>query len=187
MKHDYRILENMPYEHIQKFWERDGKILNTDLFDHTDYMVEKTWQCITLNKEHELHKIIKDMFEPLGLEVGLLLYMICDARLGMDKIHEDKDWRGSAINIPIQIEEEQQFFLMGSEECTPAPRSPSGAPKFLYEPEKCAFYNARRPYMFNSRKPHGFANYADTERVVLSISFQNLFDDALKLIPKEWF
>ena len=187
-EYNYKILQNMPFDDIKSHWESDKDNLDDPhMFWEHPGIVVKTWRLIYLLEPHPLTNIIKNMFAQYGLSVYEMTYMISEARLGMDKIHIDPEHRLSAINIPIQIEEEHQFFLQCTDECIETVRTASGAPKFLYEPEKCAFYNSKRPFVFDPLKPHGFANYADTERVVLSITLETPYSEVIDILPKEWF
>ena len=188
-KHDFKILWNMPYHNLISQWEKDkNELSNQDLYFWRDELRTRTWKSVGLKPYHPVHKMVENVFLPLGLTLGPTQYMITVAGLNMDMLHLDPPVRQAAINIPIEIEETMQFFLTGNaEDLTEAPRTESGAVKFKYEPEKCSFFNSRAPWIFNPRKPHAFANYAKTDRVVMSISILEDYDTALGLIPKEWF
>lgn len=188
-KHDYKILWNMPYHDLISQWGKDKNDLrNKDLYYWRDELETRPWKSVGMKPDHPVHKIVEEKFSAYGLTLGPTQYMITVVGVGMDSLHLDPPIRGAAINIPIEIEKDWQFFLTGSaEDLTEAPRTASNAVKFYYEPEKCSFFNCRAPWIFNSQAPHSFANYAKTDRVVMSISFLEDYDTVLKLIPKEWF
>lgn len=190
-KHDYRILWNMPYHNLILPWEKDkNELRNKDLYYWREVLETRPWKSVGMKPTHPVHKMVENIFLPLGLTLGPTQYMITVAGVNMDMLHTDPPIRGAAINIPIEIEETMQFFLAGNaEDLTEAPgtKSENALTKFKYEPEKCSFFNSRAPWIFNTQKPHAFANYAKTDRVVMSISILEDYDTALGLIPKEWF
>lgn len=186
---DYAILNNMPYQDLIQFWEKDrNNLKDLNLFLWYDELNERPWKSLNIKESHPIHDIIQRLFLDIGVTTTFIQYMITVANHGMEeKLHIDMPLRKTAINIPIQIQERSQFFLMGNSKDLVPYNNTQGTPKFYYQPEKCSFYNSRKPWVFNTQEPHSFANYAPEDRVLLSISIEEDYDTVLKALPKEWF
>lgn len=185
----FQILKNMPFEKYKAFWDKDrANFSDTNLFEHDNYHGASEWNLVYLKSIHPLYKMIDKDFAMHDINVTQVMYMASAARLGMDTIHTDGETnRLSAINIPIQVDLQSQFFMACNDNCIETERSSSNLPKFLYEPEKCVFYNTRTPFVFNPTKPHCFANFADSKRVVVSVTIEDTYVECIKKLPKEWF
>ena len=165
---------------IVNCWEIDKTSLN-DESRFKFFRPDQYQDYIIIKPGHPLYDIIN-----LPVDYVSLTYLRSLPRAGLGPVHIDSN-RGCALNIPIQVDFDNSFCFVANEECTERdpyefePVSP-GSKRYLYEPEKYQYYNVRKPCLLNTKKPHGFANFADTERVLLSISFTESFNSIMSNI-----
>jgi len=120
-----------------------------------------------LNSNHPLYDLIK-----FPIPYHEILYLRNPPKVGLGTPHVDGK-RGCAFNIPIQVDFNSSLIYTAREECTRLPKSKR---LYHYEPEKYDFYNLRQPALINTQNPHGGANFADTYRILLSVSFLESYD-----------
>lgn len=191
MKNSITILPKFPKEIIstvKDFWTEDQHHVKTDsdkfFFDHVD----ETQDSIIINPVHKLYDIFDDV---LPINYKSMLYLRSFPYVGVTPVHSDWN-RKASLMIAIEVDfNDSHFFIGGEEECTKRPHEDwedvyEGSQRFKYEPEKYHFYNYLNPCVFNAKKAHGFANYAMTQRVVLSVSFDEEYDYVSEALHKEW-
>lgn len=182
MMRNFEILDNFSEDIIQAVkhhWDQDKHSLDDEsrfVFvrpdEYQDYIIIK--------RGHSLYDTIN------AFECASIVYLRSMPRAGMGPIHIDSN-RGCALNIPIRLDTKNSFCFVANEECTerlPFPNEPIsvGSKRYEYEPEKYSYFNVRKPCLLNTKMPHGFANYSDHERVLLSVSFSQPYDEVLKML-----
>lgn len=110
--------------------------------------------------------------------------------------------RWSAMNIPIEMDHENSYFLTGKTHLLKTYKikehlnyqkghtvdNLKGPTGFFYEEEgKFDYYNLEKPVLFSTKTPHGFANNSDKPRVLLSVTFQYTYEQMLNILPLDWF
>lgn len=191
-EYQYKILENMPYQEYLDFYKDNlNDLRNTDNYLWYEGLEEKKWQSLNILPNNPLYKKIENFYKPLGFDITHIQYFKTVARYGFVPIHIDHGVNGvvrrAAINIPIQAEGIDQYFIMGTEELQPNPEAGGKSLKYHYIPEVCSFYNSRKPWVLNTQIPHGFANWSDKDRIILSVGFMQDYDFVVERLPKEWF
>jgi len=155
-------------------WEVDR--LNLEDKTKFIYYPENDFQdYAVLNPNHILYDLIK-----FSVPYSALVYLRNPPRSGLGPVHIDSK-RECALNIPVQVNPNDSFCFVAREECTERPHYEGenvheGSKRYYYEPEKYDYYNVRQPCLLNTRIPHGFANFADTPRVLLSVCFYEPYD-----------
>jgi len=140
-----------------------------------------------LHTEHELFNFFPK--ESLTLEYYLNPPHVFNA------VHLDRG-RFSALNIPVQVDTNNSFFGIGKtddlsyytrkEGVFTFETSEKGEKGFFtYEKHKMLHYNLEKPVLFNTKVPHGLVNNADTERILLSVTFSKTYNE-MKDILKDW-
>ena len=140
-----------------------------------------------LHTEHELFNFFPK--ESLTLEYYLNPPHVFGA------VHLDRG-RFSALNIPVQVDTNNSFFGIGKtddlsyytrkEGVFTFETSEKGEKGFFtYEKHKMLHYNLEKPVLFNTKVPHGLVNNADTERILLSVTFSKTYNE-MKDILKDW-
>lgn len=155
-------------------WEIDKDHLK-DKSKFTYYPENDFQDYAVLNANHHLHELIK-----FPVPHYALVYLRNPPRAGLGPVHIDSK-RECALNIPIEVDPNNSFCFAAREECTERPHYPGenvhlGSKRYYYEPEKYDYYNVREPCLLNTRNPHGFANFADTPRVLLSVCFSEPYE-----------
>ena len=183
---NFKILSNFPetlLQTVKSFWEIDcHNLKDSNRFKY--YRPDEYQDYIVLKRNHAL-------YDKFNLLCSGMVYLKSDPRAGLGPIHIDSG-RGCAINIPIQVDLNNSHFFVANTECTERDFfdkeviSP-GSKRYEYEPEKYSYYNLRQACILNTKQPHGFANYSDSERILLSISFSESYEDVIKNLPNEWF
>ena len=189
-KMNFKILENFSKEIIDAakyHWELDRNFLRDEsrfkffrLDEYQDYVVIKG--------DHPLQKLVKFPIEHFSI-----IYLRSLPKAGLGPVHIDSN-RGCALNIPISVDPNDSFCFTAKSgvKCTERPfyHDEIGNPeskRYLYEPEKYDYYNVRETCLLNTKVTHGFANFAETERVLLSISFKESYEDVVDMLSKDWF
>jgi len=188
----YRILEKSPQsliDQITYYWLKDR--YNLEQNDTLDFWrADHTQDCIIPNSNHKLNEIVNQF---LPINHSGIMYSRNLPKCGLSPVHIDSNInRGCAINIPLNVDLNWSFFFIGPENCTERPivegeQINSGSKRYEYEPEKYQYYNLKKPILLDTKKPHGFANFAETDRVILSISFSENYEYILDNLPKDWF
>jgi hypothetical protein len=166
------------HKKIIENWELDkDDIKNPDRFMYSRF--DDHQDLVLLKKDHLLFNLIKLPIEPV-----FLFYVRNPPRSGLGPVHIDgNNGRTCVLNIPIKINLDESFFFVIKEGETATERPPNpgeivnkGGRRYLYEPEKYDYHNLKKSCILNSKIPHGFANFANEERVILSICFDKPFD-----------
>jgi len=116
--------------------------------------------------------------------------------------------RWCAINVPIDVNTEKSCFLIGKHfNLTKYRRkthldkpdndanayfhkvSEEGPTGFYYEDDGLFdYYNLEKPVIFCTKVPHGYHNdECETERVLVSITFDKKWEEMLHIIPQDWY
>lgn len=191
---NFEILNNFPISFIneaREFYELD----KNNIDDDNNY---STWIPVDDDRcsFHSLetgHSLLEPLMKTFGeFPIYFAMILIGRARCGLGPVHIDPK-RHAVVNIPIQVDIFNSLFFMGDESCLEIepPESEKrglrpGAKRFAYEPEKYEIYNLDKPVMFDAQIPHCWANWSDEERVILSVTLDCDYKEALNLIPKEW-
>ena len=153
---------------IINHWKRDRDNLgDKSRFSH--FPDDGYFEFAKLNPNHSLYDLIK-----FPIPYHEILYIRNRPRVGIGPVHLDSK-RGCALNIPIEVNIKSSFIFAAREECSIMPGTGTTR-HYFYEPEKYDFYNLRHPALINTQNPHGGANFADTHRVLLSVSFLEPYD-----------
>jgi hypothetical protein len=159
-------------------WEED----KNQLFDNNRFIDGRfdVYQDLAMiNPGHALFDLIK-----LPVPYASLFYLRNPPRSGVGPVHIDgNNIRTCVLNIPIYVNLDESFFFVikDGETATERVGKPgeivnNGGKRYEYEPKKYDYHNLKDPCILNSKIPHGFANFADTERVILSICFDKTFE-----------
>jgi len=183
MKKNFEILKDFPKEIIDAakyYWELDKECLN-DESRFKFFRLDEYQDYIVIGKDHPLQKYVK-----FSIKQFSIVYLRSLPRAGLGPVHIDSN-RGCALNIPISVDPNDSFCFTAKYdvECTERPFHPNEivnpeSKRYLYEPEKYDYYNVRESCLLNTKATHGFANFAETERVLLSVSFKSSFEDVLR-------
>ena len=111
--------------------------------------------------------------------------------------------RWSAMNIPIDVDHDNSYFLTGKTHLLKGyerkryldqykdgheVKSTNGPVGFFREEkDKFDYYNLEKPVLFSTKTPHGFANNSDRPRILLSITFNQTYEQMIHILPEEWF
>ena len=113
--------------------------------------------------------------------------------------------RWSAMNIPIDIDHDNSYFLTGKTHLLSVydrktwldkdesahghkVKNTHGPTGFFKEEEgKFDYYNLEKPVLFSTKTPHGFANNSDRSRVLCSVTFDLTYEQMMNILPPEWF
>ena len=178
MTTQYKIVPINPNLHktIIDHWEKDK--LNLKDESNFRYVPDDGYHHFwKLNNNHPLYDLIN-----FPIPYYELIYMRNNPKVGMGPVHIDANRkqaaqyiRSCALNIPIQVNLKSSLIFTAKKdcECTKLPKYDN---LYYYEPEKYDFYNLRQPALINTQNPHGGANFADTHRVLLSVSFLESYD-----------
>lgn len=114
----------------------------------------------------------------LNLEYNDITALIGPANIGITEPHIDSS-RLVAMSIPIDVDLKNSFFYTDK----------VGKEEWVYVEEDCDHYNLEKPCIVNTKVPHGYANFADTDRVILSVTFGEhvTYEELLERLPREWF
>lgn len=165
------------HKKIIDFWEKDKNYLETSE-DLQLIRPDEYQDYIVIKDSHPLHDLLN-----IPVPYFALVYLRSLPRAGLGPVHIDSK-RQCALNIPIQVDLDSSFFFVANQECTerePYENEPVnvGSKRYIYEPEKYNYYNLREPCLLDTKTPHGFANFANTERILLSIGFLESYDTVL--------
>tara|TARA_R110000782_G_scaffold25744_9_gene66669 strand:- start:2681 stop:3259 length:579 start_codon:yes stop_codon:yes gene_type:complete len=181
-----KILHNTPdqvIEYCNDLWEnaKDVVISKSDL-DTYKYLYEDEGLQMVMFHSDELNKILTDTFniKPIGT-----IFLTCWANAGLDHIHIDNH-RFAAINIPITVDFDNSCFFVANQECTQIASSTKQS-RFDYEPERYDWCNVKKPIMFNTAAPHGFFNHSNENRVILSVSVEGTYEEAVANLPENLY
>jgi len=170
-------------DEIKNHWYNDRPLIETDS-RFNFFRFDGSQDYIAISDDHPIQKLIN-----LPAKDFSLVYLRSFPRSGLSPVHIDVS-RACALNIPIEVDPNDSFCFIANKPCTERPFHENEianekAKRYLYEPENYDYYNLRNPCLLNTKVPHGFANFADTERVLLSISFIDPYEEVLKrLIDK---
>ncbi len=116
--------------------------------------------------------------------------------------HLDRGRRLCAINLPIDVNYAESFFMIGKyfDHCKYREKPVADSPyqfqldnsddpggKFYYDKEHFEQYSMETPVLFSAKTPHGGRSWAKTPRVVMSIGFAQPLSVIQRKLPKEWF
>ena len=185
MKKNFEILKDFPKEIIDAakyHWELDKDCLD-DETRFKFFRLDKYQDYVVIKGNHPLQSLIKFPVDHFSI-----LYLRSLPAAGLGPVHIDSN-RGCALNIPISVDPNDSFCFTAKYdvECTERPfhSDEVGNPeskRYLYEPEKYDYYNVRESCLVNTKATHGFANFAETERVLLSVSFSQPYDEVLRML-----
>ena len=198
--YDYTILNKFPVtmiDEIQAFYESNKEDINNDGPYETTVFGNDPNSYNRMEPDHPLVDPIKKTLA--RFPISMTAIFITAPRYGLADIHTDYI-RHAVINIPAKVDLKNSLFMMGNETCNAFPISEddlnrkrpevsSDRPppkRYPYEPEKYSVYNLEKPVLFNPQIPHGFANWSDEERAILSVTLDCTYKEALELLPKEW-
>lgn len=146
------------------------------------------------------HSFLDDKYSKKLLSItgykGLSFFVSMPGKI--DTFHIDTE-RSCAINFPIEVDFENSQFRIGinpniESYTTKHQNIPKwqekyydkkGKGTFLLEDNEYETYNLEKPVIFNTKVPHGGANFSDTIRVIGSIGFSEPMDNILPEI-KDW-
>lgn len=176
------------FDACQASTEIDNALPQAQIYDF------ETSFCELRNKLQEL--IIAPIDSPFGESgkaMGRPFTMMTTApNAGHQTMHTDVH-RRTILNIPIVVDTDYSIFYIGNDEDVTeielerGAHHSVGARRFLYEPEKLKYYNLKNPVVFDCTLPHGFANWSNEERVILSIALDGKYEDIVPNINKELF
>lgn len=180
---NFEILNNFPQDFINRarcWWEENkdiSEIYQGDMFKRIEWEIP-----------------MKELEDDLGIS-GIIhaTYMIGEAKIGISPPHADK--RPTTINIPIEVDFNKSFFYSSNKNASYYEGMINNLRKYHeycssleYNESDYIKYNVEKPLIANTNIPHGWANFSDNRRVLLSLSFSNTqYKDVLSRIPKEWF
>lgn len=116
--------------------------------------------------------------------------------------HLDRGRRVCAINLPVDVNYNESFFMIGKYldhskyRAKPLADSPyqfqlngvdDPGGKFYYDEELFDRYSMETPVLFSAKTPHGGRSWAKTPRVVMSIGFAQPLSIIQRKLPREWF
>ena len=193
---NFEILNNFPVSFINEvkdFYEKNKEKIK----DPKEYLIwapkEDTSQSFyRMAPSNEFIHNVKKLFPHIGIKG--VSFIKNSPKCGLGVIHIDPD-RSAVINIAIKYDPKNSLFFMGDDTCKERkmdaseilPMANPKAKRFEWESEKFRIYNLDKPVILNTKKPHTFGNWSDEERVLFSISLDCKYEDALEILPKEWF
>ena len=192
----FEILNNFPVSFIKEvkdyYKKNEENIKDPEQYMRWAEPGDTTQVCYRMPPFNDFFNVVEKKFPEIKLKS--VSFIINSPNCGLGVIHIDPD-RSAVINIAIKSDSENGFFFMGDDDCkerkmTPkemSKRTNPNAKRFEWAPEKFAIYNLNKPVILNAKKPHTFANWSDEERVLFSISLDCKYEDALEILPKEWF
>lgn len=143
---------------------------------------------------HYWLRVGHELFDYFPKETTTLEYYLNPPHV-FNGLHLDRG-RFSALNIPVQVDTDRSLFGIGKTDdlsyytrkdddyiFETTERGEKG--HFEYEEDKMLHYNLEKPVLFNTKVPHGLMNKADTERILLSVTFSKTYNE-MKEILKEW-
>ena len=139
-------------------------------------------------------RVDHDLFDYFPKESTTLEYYLNPPHV-INGLHLDRG-RFSALNIPVQVDTNNSFFGIGKTDDLSYYTRKEGVftfetsekgekGHFEYEKDKMLHYNLEKPVLFNTKVPHGLVNNADTERILLSVTFSKTYNE-MKDILKDW-
>lgn len=188
---NFKILHNTPQDFIDfcvNLWKTTKDQAMNGEGGHEIYVDDHVEKMIAFNNE-ELNARFEKIF---GLKAWGSMWLTSHANVGQLPVHIDSD-RPVGLNIPISVDLNNSCFYMSNQECTRRDLypeeylncNPEKAVRFEYEPERYDWYNVEKPVLLNAWAAHGYFNYADEIRVMLSISVEGLYEEVLaKLNPE---
>lgn len=134
-----------------------------------------------LSKDHEIFDLVKNI---VGVRPFTGAYMVSHPRTGHAEPHIDMR-RGCGLNIPVEVDIDNNLFYIQPKKLCQTIINKNKLIEF--KPEEFQFYDMRTPILMDSKSLHGFANWADTDRVMFTFSFSESYEEILEHLPKEWF
>ena len=167
---NYEVLHNFPQDIISElklYWEENKNSKDISLI----YVLKRF-------DPPEINHIL----EKMNCGASDIGYLIAPPNYGIAIPHIDNN-RLSALNIPIDVEPEKNFFYTFNKD---KEYTRENCPEYVEE--NFDHYNLSKPCILNTACPHGWATFMDRERVLCTISFaETPYSELAAKIPKEWF
>lgn len=179
----FSILKNLSKsmeDDIKRVWLLDKDNLKENNWPYTDRNgMQRHMDDYALSDDHPLLDAIE---EKIKVRPFVGAYMVTSAKCGYHKTHIDHG-RGCGINIPVIVDTNNSLFYSHPQKATPEDWESHSE----FKPEDFVFYDMRNSILMDSKCMHGFANWADSDRVIFTFSFKKSYEEILSLIPKDWF